>query len=152
MLYCNYHYRYKDQLCELIGFLPHTGDGIRQLRIRLLNHTEVICSENDLEEIPLTESILQSCYKIKTIVRNDEWDVLWHLGNKNNVTVGEKEGQFHILPSTNVETIVEVLPFELQKGYHVIGNKNSIAIHSISDLERICSKFTDIVWNTKERI
>lgn len=117
MLYCNCHYRYKDRLCELLGFLPNTGEGDKSRKVRILLHTdmynkEMVCSENDLEEIPLTESILQSCYKSKTYVRDGEWDILWHLGGKNNITIGEKEHKFFLLPKETTETVIECLPFD----------------------------------------
>lgn len=78
MLYCNCHYRYRDQICELVNFLSCTVECSRQVRIRLQNNKEVVCSENKLEEIPLTESILQSCYKSKTYVRDGKLDILWY--------------------------------------------------------------------------
>ena len=136
MLYCNCHYRYKDQICELIGFVSNSSDEGRKVRIRFQNGKEVICSENDLEEIPLTESILQSCYKMKTIVRDGEWDVLWNLGGKNNVTVGERRGKFYLIPYENVETVIDILPFEYVQGCSVNGFKEPRTLKYLSELEQ----------------
>lgn len=144
MLYCNCHYRYKGQLCEVLGFLSTTNaDDSKKVRIRLQtdnynadNHNkEVICSENDLEEIPLTEYILQSCFKSKTYVRDGEWDILWHLGGKNNVTIGEKEGRFYRMPSESIQIVTEVLPQGIVQGEYITGLKGSCRLDKLSEFE-----------------
>lgn len=137
MLYCNCHYRYKGQLCKLLSYLPKASDEVRKVRVQFQNNTDVICSENDLEEIPLTELILQSCFKSKTYVRDGIWDVLWYLGGKNDVTIGEKQGQFYMIPAKKTETVVEVLPFELVQGQYVTGNKELVSIKSVGELEMV---------------
>lgn len=152
MLYCNCHYRYKDQLCELVGFLTNAGDKGRKVRIRFRNDREIICLESDLEEISLTESILQSCYRMKTIVRNGEWVVLWNLGGKNNVTVGEKKGRFYLLPFQNIETVVEVLPYGLVQGHNVNGVTEPCLLFTLSDLERVFPELIKYISIQKIRI
>lgn len=118
--------------------MPNIGDDGRRLRILLQNGSETICSEKDLEEIPLVESILQSCYKMKTIVRDGEWDILWNLGGKNNVTVGEKEGLFYLIPFENIETVIEVLPRGLVQGQNITRVKETHPLRFLSELEREC--------------
>lgn len=46
----------------------------------------------------LNDRIIQQLYRIKTIDRNSEWDVIWYLGGKNQVTLGEKAGKYYLLP------------------------------------------------------
>lgn len=153
MLYCNCHYRYKDQLCELVGFLPNIGNGGRKVRIRLRNDKEVICSENDLEEIPLTESILQSCYKMKTIVRDEEWDVLWHLGGNPDTVIGEKNGRYHLIPSNRVnETVIDILPEGLIQGSLLPITTSPYTINTLSRLEHINPNLFSIIRKGKSRL
>lgn len=150
MLYCNCHYRYKGQLCEVLGFLPSTGEESRKVRIKLQtdhHNKEIICSENDLEEIPLTESILQSCYKSKTYVRDGKWEILWHLGGKNNITIGEKESKFYLIPSVVIETVVELLPRGMVQGQHINGTTESSPLHNVSDLERLDAGYIKLTRN-----
>ncbi len=68
--------------------------------------------------VPLTESILQKLYKSKTYVRDGQWDILWHLGGKNNVVIGEKSGSYFLLPQAKEEIVTDLLPFELIQGKH----------------------------------
>lgn len=146
MLYCNCHYRYKGQLCELLSFMPTTSNESKKVRIRLQTDNlsqelatsakEIICPESDLEEIPLTESILQSCYKSKTYVRDGKWDILWHLGGKNNVTIGEKEDKYYLLPSESVETVTELLPHGLVQGQNISITVQPRELHSLGELEK----------------
>ena len=152
MLYCNCHYRYKEQICELIGFVSNSGDEGRKVRIRFQNGKETICSENDLEEIPLTESILQSCYKMKTIVRDGEWDVLWNLGGKNNVTVGERRGKFYLIPYENVETVIELLPRGFVQGQNICGLTEPCILRTFSDLERVFPELITSLGRQKIRL
>lgn len=91
----------------------------------------------DLCKIPLTESILQSCFKSKTYVRDGNWDILWYLGGKNDITIGEKDGRFYLIPSKRIETVVEVLPFELVQGYHVTGEGEHRLLSFLSELEQV---------------
>ncbi|MDE6338076.1 MAG: hypothetical protein K2L34_16040 [Muribaculaceae bacterium] len=88
----------------------------------------------DLSKIPLTESILQSCFKSKTYVRDGNWDILWYLGGKNDVTIGEKQGKFYLMPSESIETVTEVLPFELVQGLHIKGKSELYALQTVADL------------------
>ncbi len=155
MLYCNCHYRYKGKLCKLLSFLANTYDDGRKVRIRLQNdeigpqnNKEVICSENDLEEIPLTDSILQSCYKMKTIVRDGEWDIIWKLGGENNVTIGEKQGIFFRLPTDKVGMVTEVLPFELVQSKRMVECAQHLT--SVSELERIYPELKEIITKKED--
>ncbi len=88
----------------------------------------------NLENTPLTESILQKLYKSKTYVRDGQWDILWHLGGKNNVVIGEKSGKFFLLPNQTIEKVTEVLPFELVQEEHIIGHKDPKPLHTVADL------------------
>ena len=106
----------------------------------------------DLSKIPLTESILQSCFKSKTYVRDGNWDILWYLGGKNDVTIGEKQGKFYLMPSESIETVTEVLPFELVQGLHIKGNNGSLILYSVADLERYYPEVKNIVKEHKVRI
>ncbi len=51
----------------------------------------------------LNDRIIQQLYRIKTIDRNSEWDVIWYLGGKNQVTLGEKAGNYYLLPPEDLE-------------------------------------------------
>ncbi|MDE6794734.1 MAG: hypothetical protein K2J63_05450 [Muribaculaceae bacterium] len=88
----------------------------------------------DLSKIPLTESILQSCFKSKTYVRDANWDILWYLGGKNDVTIGEKQGKFYLMPSESIETVTEVLPCELVQGLHIKDKSESYVLQTVVDL------------------
>ncbi len=52
----------------------------------------------------LNDRIIQQLYRIKTIDRNSEWDVIWYLGGKNQITLGEKAGKYYLLPPEDLET------------------------------------------------
>ncbi len=52
----------------------------------------------------LNDRIIQQLYRIKTIDRTSEWDVIWYLGGKNQVTLGEKVGKYYLLPPEDLET------------------------------------------------
>lgn len=104
----------------------------------------------DLSKIPLTESILQSCFKSKTYVRDGNWDILWYLGGKNDVTIGEKQGKYYLMPSESVETVTALLPFELVQGLNIKGSKELYHIHSLSDLESVFPELIDS--NRKQRL
>ncbi len=52
----------------------------------------------------LNEQIIQQLYRIKTIDRTSDWDVIWYLGGKNQVTLGEKAGKYYLLPPEDLET------------------------------------------------
>ncbi len=95
----------------------------------------------DLSKIPLTESILQSCFKSKTYVRDGNWDILWYLGGKNNVTIGEKQGKFYLMPTQTVEKVTEILPFELVQGEHITGNIEPKHIYTVADLVQNYKEF-----------
>ncbi len=90
----------------------------------------------DLSKIPLTESILQSCFKSKTYVRDGNWDILWYLGGKNDVVIGEKQGRYYLLPTESVETVTEILPFEIVQGLNVSISNEPLAVHTVADLIR----------------
>ena len=135
MLYCNCHYKYKNQICELISCLSETYDECKMVRVRLQDNSEINCQAEDLKEIPLTESILQSCYKMKTIMRDGEWDILWNLGGADNITIGEKQGRFFLFPSKSVETVIEVLPYGLEQGVHIVNRPNTYELKYFSELE-----------------
>lgn len=148
MLYCNCHYRYKDQICELIGYVSEHHSEESKVKIRLWNDSVIICLDKDLKEIPLTETILQSCYRMKTVLRNSEWDVLWDLGGKNKITIGEKKGQFYLVPFQKIETVIEVLPNGLVQGQNNIGLTRPCQLSHLSDLERI---FLDVRETMKKQ-
>ncbi len=106
----------------------------------------------NLENTPLTESILQKLYKSKTYVRDGQWDILWHLGGKNNVTIGEKEGIFYYIPPKNIETVVEMLPCGIVSGQHVSELKEPSVIHNLEDLGRIYPELIDLIHQQKIKI
>lgn len=58
---------------------------------------------------------------MKTIVHNGEWDIVWYLGRKKKVMVGEKDGKFYLVPE--VETVIDLLPFELVQSLYKSGQK-----------------------------
>ncbi len=91
----------------------------------------------DLSKIPLTESILQSCFKSKTYVRDGNWDILWYLGGKNDVTIGEKEGKYYLMPSESIETVTEVLPFELVQSHCISGGREPKLLNCLFDLQQV---------------
>ncbi len=52
----------------------------------------------------LNDRIIQQLYRIKTIDRHSEWDIIWYLGGKNQITLGEKAGKYYLLPPEDLET------------------------------------------------
>ena len=85
----------------------------------------------------LTEDVLQKLYKSKTYLRNEEWDVIWYLGGKNNVTIGEKDSRFFLLPNRQTGVVVDVLPFELIQGEHAEVSEEPVLLETESDLFRV---------------
>ena len=85
----------------------------------------------------LTEDVLQKLYKSKTYLRNEEWDVIWYLGGKNNVTIGEKDSRFFLLPNRQTGVVVDVLPFELIQGEHAEVSEEPVLLETESDLLRV---------------
>ena len=82
----------------------------------------------------MTEDVLQKLYKSKTYLRNEEWDVIWYLGGKNNVTIGEKDSRFFLLPNKKTGVVVDVLPFELIQGEHAEVSEEPVLLETESDL------------------
>lgn len=93
----------------------------------------------------LTEDILQKLYKSKTYLRNEEWDVIWYLGGKNNVTIGEKDSRFFLLPNKQTGVVVDVLPFELIQGEHANDSEAQILLETVSDLQRVFPELNSIL-------
>lgn len=89
------------------------------------------------DRILLTEDVLQKLYKSKTYLRNEEWDVIWYLGGKNNVTIGEKDSRFFLLPNKKTGVVVDVLPFELIQGEHAEVSEEPVLLETESDLLRV---------------
>ena len=135
MLYCNCHYRYKDQICQLMELLSNSFPSSQKARVCLLDGTEVVCLQSDLKEIPLTETVLQVCYKSKIYIRNGKWDLIWSLDSKNDINVGEKLGKFFLIQSDQLETVVDLLPFELVQGFNINDFNDPRPLKYVSDLE-----------------
>lgn len=87
--------------------------------------------------IKLTEEILQSCFKQKTIFRNAEWDIIWYLGGKNDVKIGEKDGKYYLIPKTDSKPVVELLPEGLVQARTSATDEIHIPIETVKDLEKV---------------
>lgn len=96
---------------------------------------------SDLSKHKLTKSILQRCFKSKTYVRNREWDIIWYFGGKNNVTIAEKNGEYFLLPHEVIETVTEVLPFEIVQGELSHSIKTPTQINTLNEL---CAVFPEL--------
>ncbi len=83
------------------------------------------------------DGILQKLYRSKTYLRNEEWNVIWYLGGKNDVTIGEKNSQFFLLPNKKKGVVVDVLPFELIQGEHAEVSEEPVLLETESDLLRV---------------
>lgn len=97
----------------------------------------------DLSNTPLTEAILQKCFKSKTYVRDSQFDILWYLGGKNNVTIGEKSGKFYLIPAEKFKAVIEMLP---QGIIEVPSNPESQEpnyLTTLEDLQRIFPELTN---------
>ena len=99
---------------------------------------------SDSSSTPLTESILQKLYKSKTYVRDGKWDVLWYLGGKNNVTIGEKSGRFYLIPNDSIETVTDMLPFELVQEQHSKEFNSPKPLETTMDLKCYFPEIQDI--------
>lgn len=125
-------------------------------------------STSHLRDIPLTESILQRCYKSKTYVRNGEWYILWHLGGKNNVTIGEKKvtkpvnslsdelteySEFYYIPDipTKKETVTVLLPKGIEHCQNQTYSAQLIQLSTVADLEKVFPEFRNIISKSKLR-
>ncbi len=91
----------------------------------------------------LNDRIIQQLYRIKTIDRNSEWDVIWYLGGKNQITLGEKAGKYYLLPPEDLETGEECFMGmdKLPGDKNLVGEgtlpKSPQLISTIKDLESI---------------
>ncbi len=88
----------------------------------------------------LDDRIIQQLYRIKTIDRNSEWDVIWYLGGKNQVTLGEKAGKYYLLPSENLETGEERF-MGMDK---LPGDKNLVGEGTVPKLPQLISTIKDL--------
>lgn len=102
-----------------------------------------------LSEIPLTESILQKCYKSKTYVRNGQFDLYWHLKGKNNVTIGEKSGKFYLLPPDNNKVLVDMLPQGMIQVPYLPDLHVPKSLNSLSDLMQAFPELSDMIKKHK---
>ncbi len=95
----------------------------------------------------LNQQILQQLYRINTIDRNSEWDIIWYLGGKNQVTLGEKAGKYYLLPPENLESS-EV--YTITSGLHLRNNlesTNKVTIDNrlINTLQDLSTVYPEII-------
>lgn len=104
---------------------------------------------SDLSNTPLTEAILQKCFKSKTYVRDSQFDILWYLGGKNNVTIGEKSGKFYLIPAEKFKAVIEMLPQGIIQVPYTPGSQEPTPITTLADLLRIYPELTIILTKYK---
>lgn len=105
----------------------------------------------------LNDRIIQQLYRIKTIDRNSEWDIIWYLGGKNQVTLGEKAGKYYLLPPEDLKSKEERFMDldKLSDDKKLIGEgtlpKSPQLISTIKDLESIYPELNLMIVEGKEK-
>ncbi len=106
----------------------------------------------------LNEQIIQQLYRIKTIDRTSDWDVIWYLGGKNQVTLGEKAGKYYLLPPEDLETGEErfmgmdKLPGDKNLVGEATISSEPLQLISLEDLEKVYPELEGRIQNGRIKL